>query len=267
MDNAVALRQMTEAFRELGGRAAARAARPKLITLGGDHSLALPALRALREVYGRPLRVLHFDAHLDTWHPAKYPSAWPSEQAHFNHGSMFWLAGQEGVIANSSSSSSSGPSVHAGLRTRLSGNSFADHEDDDAQNWVRISADDIDDIGTRGVVDAILAAFGDDPADPVYLSVDIDVLDPAFAPGTGTPEPGGWTTRELIRILRGIEGLNVVGADVVEVAPAYQGAGEETALAAAQVVYEILSSMVKKGMAEMGKVKQVEGEERGRDEL
>ena len=69
----------------------------------------------------------------------------------------------------------------------------------------------------------------------------------AFAPGTGTPEPGGWTTRELIRILRGIEWLNVVGADVVEVAPAYQGAGEETALAAAQVVYEILTSMVKKG--------------------
>ncbi len=88
--------------------------------------------------------------------------------------------------------------------------------------------------------------------DPVYLSVDIDVLDPAFAPGTGTPEPGGWTTRELIRILRGIEGLNVVGADVVEVAPAYQGNGEETALAAAQVVFEILSSIVKKGMQGMG---------------
>lgn len=88
---------------------------------------------------------------------------------------------------------------------------------------------------------------------PVYLSVDIDVLDPAFAPGTGTPEPGGWTTRELIRVLRGVEGLNVVGADVVEVSPAYQGAGEETALAAAQVVYEIVSSMVKKGMVDMAK--------------
>lgn len=266
MDNAVALRQMTAAFQELGSRPAPRAAKPKLVTLGGDHSLALPALRALREVYGRPMRVLHFDAHLDTWHPAKYPSAWPSEQANFNHGSMFWLAGQEGVIANSSAAGASGPSVHAGLRTRLSGDSFEDHEDDDAQNWVRISADDIDDLGTRGVVDAILAAFGDG-GDPVYLSVDIDVLDPAFAPGTGTPEPGGWTTRELIRILRGIEGLNVVGADVVEVSPAYQGAGEETALAAAQVVYEIISSMVKKGMGEMGKVKEVKGEETGRDEL
>jgi agmatinase len=264
VDNAVALKQMTAAFQELGSRPAVRASKPKLITLGGDHSLALPALRALKEIYGRPVRVLHFDAHLDTWHPEKYPSAWPSEQAHFNHGSMFWLAGNEGVIANSSALG--GPSVHAGLRTRLSGNTFEDHEDDSAQNWVRISADDIDDIGTRGVVDAILAAFGD-AEDPVYLSVDIDVLDPAFAPGTGTPEPGGWTTRELIRILRGLEGLNVVGADVVEVAPAYQGAGEETALAGAQVVYEILSSMVKKGMTEMGKVKEVAAEERQKDEL
>lgn len=255
---------MTEAFAELGGRRAVRAARPKLITLGGDHSLALPALRALKGIYGRPLRVLHFDAHLDTWHPEKYPSAWPSEQAHFNHGSMFWLAGNEGLISNATGVDA--PSVHAGLRTRLSGDTFGDHEDDSAQNWVRISADDIDDIGTKGVVAAILEAFGD-AEDPVYLSVDIDVLDPAFAPGTGTPEPGGWTTRELIRILRGIEGLNVVGADIVEVAPAYQGAGEETALAGAQVAYEILSSMVKKGMTEMGKVKQVKEEENGRDEL
>ena len=91
------------------------------------------------------------------------------------------------------------------------------------------------------------------------------MLDPAFAPGTGTPEPGGWTTRELIRILRGIETLNVVGADVVEVAPAYQGAGEETALAAAQVVYEIVTSMVKKGREGMGRVGETVMD--GRDEL
>ena len=73
---------------------------------------------------------------------------------------------------------------------------------------------------------------------PVYLSVDIDVLDPGLAPGTGTPGPGGWTTRELIQILRGVEDLNLVGADIVEVAPAYDGRGEETSLAAAQVVFE-----------------------------
>lgn len=266
MDNAVALLQMTEAYKELGSRGTVSPLlqKPKLITLGGDHSLALPALRALNAAYGKPLRVLHFDAHLDTWHPAKYPSSWPSDQAHFNHGSMFWLAGNEGLLINDTSL----PSVHAGLRTRLSGDGWDDFEDDTKQNWVRIVADDIDEIGTAGVIQSILKSLPGD--DPVYLSVDIDVLDPAFAPGTGTPEPGGWTTRELIRILRGIEGLNVVGADVVEVAPAYQGQGEETALAGAQVVYEILSSMVKKGMQEMGKVSAAsseEQEERTKDEL
>ncbi len=160
---------------------------------------------------------------------------------------MFWMANQEGLLSNASSE----PSVHAGLRTRLSGTDLADHDDDTGQNWVRYAADEIDDIGTKGLVDGIMATLGTE--DPVYLSVDIDVLDPAFAPGTGTPEPGGWTTRELIRILRGIEDLNLVGADVVEVSPAYQGNGEETSLAAAQVAYEILSSMVKKGMQSMAK--------------
>jgi agmatinase len=106
---------------------------------------------------------------------------------------------------------------------------------------------------------------------PVYLSVDIDVLDPGLAPGTGTPEPGGWTSRELIRILRGVEGLNLVGADVVEVAPAYDGVGEQTALAGAQVVYEMLTSMVKRGLKDRGeKVRVYESgkKDRGvRDEL
>ncbi|KAI0408794.1 agmatinase [Xylaria palmicola] len=255
LDNAQALAQMSTAFSELGARppSSPLLAKPKLITLGGDHSLSLPALRALKAAYGRPLRVLHFDAHLDTWHPDKYPSYWGSAQSQFNHGSMFWVAGREGLLSTnaSSSSSSAGPSVHAGLRTRLSGDGLDDYDDDDAQGWVRLSADDIDELGTGGIVERIMATLGTE--DPVYLSVDIDVLDPAFAPGTGTPEPGGWTTRELIRILRGVEGLNVIGADVVEVAPAYQGSGEETALAAAQVVFEILSSMVKRGMQEMGK--------------
>ncbi|KAG7133637.1 Guanidinobutyrase like protein [Verticillium longisporum] len=264
MDNGIALQQMTEAFAELGKRRPLSSSmrRPKLMTLGGDHSLALPALRALREIYGQPIRVLHFDAHLDTWHPSKYPSAWAPTP--FNHGSMFWLAGTEGLLSNATT----GPSVHAGLRTRLSGTDASDHDDDTAQNWVRISADEMDDFGTAGVIARIMETLGTE--DPVYLSVDIDVLDPAFAPGTGTPEPGGWTTRELIRVLRGVEGLNVVGADVVEVSPAYQGAGEETALAAAQVVYEVLSSMVKRGLGEMGRESEVQGdatEEDLKDEL
>ena len=88
---------------------------------------------------------------------------------------------------------------------------------------------------------------------PVYLSVDIDVIDPGLAPGTGTPEPGGWLTRELVQVLRAVEDLNIVGADVVEVSPSYDGAGEQTALAGAQVAYELLTSMVKRGAKDVKK--------------
>ncbi|KAF4614399.1 hypothetical protein G7Y89_g15337 [Cudoniella acicularis] len=263
--NAVALTQMTSAYLELGHRSSLSSSlpHPKIISLGGDHSLALAALRGLKSVYGTPIAVLHFDAHLDTWHPAKYPSPWPSKQAEFNHGSMFWIASNEGLILN-------GSSVHAGLRTRLSGADWGDYEDDTSQGFLRISSDDIDDIGPKGIIDLIMTRIGTEV--PVYLSVDIDVLDPGLAPGTGTPEAGGWTSRELIRILRGIEGLNVVGADVVEVAPAYDGVGEQTALAGAQVVYEILTSVVKRGLRDMGRIAEVAGrdgekKERGKGEV
>lgn len=150
---------------------------------------------------------------------------------------MFWVAHNESLLLPQKS-------VHAGLRTKLSG--IGDNEDDDAQGWTRFSTDDIDDIGAKGIAEKIIKHVGTET--PVYLSIDIDVIDPGLAPGTGTPEPGGWTTRELIRVLRGIEGLNVVGADVVEVSPSYDGAGETTALAAAQVGFEILTSMVKRGL-------------------
>ncbi|KAI9713888.1 MAG: hypothetical protein M1820_000618 [Bogoriella megaspora] len=238
-DNSLALRQMSEAYLELG----LRSPLSKLITLGGDHSIALPALRALAKKHSQPISVVHFDAHLDTWHPAKYPSAWfdpqdPDTQSFFTHGTMFWMAANEGLIAN-------GSSVHAGLRCRLS---EGDNEDDEAQGWTRITTDDIDDIGVGGIVEKILNQVGTER--PVYLSIDIDTIDPGLAPGTGTPEPGGWSTRELVRILRGIEGLNLVGADVVEVAPAYDGTGEATALAGAQVVFEVLTSMVKRGLVD-----------------
>lgn len=115
---------------------------------------------------------------------------------------------------------------------------------------MRVHADDIDELGPLGIVDAIINRVGLDPQQPVYLSIDIDVLDPGTAPGTGTPEPGGWTTREFIRILRGLEGLNLVGADIVEVSPAYDNKGETTALAAAQVAFEVITSMVKSGVTE-----------------
>lgn len=248
-DNALALRQLSEAYVELGTRKpatdkvdASHQGRSRLLTLGGDHSIALPALRALKQRYGEPVTVLHFDAHLDTWHPGKYPSAWVDAgadfaQSFFNHGSVFWLAGNEGLIRNGS--------VHAGLRTRLSGGDFADYDDDTQQGWYRIPADDIDDFGVKTVIERIMKQLGTEK--PVYLSVDIDVIDPGLAPATGTPEPGGWTTREMIRILRGVEGLNIVGADIVEVSPAYDDAGEGTSLAAAQVAFEILTSMVKRG--------------------
>ncbi|KAJ6263154.1 Guanidinobutyrase [Drechslerella dactyloides] len=257
-DNALALEQMTDALEELLSRnsniydsAATDAAKtlvkdkkvPKIVTLGGDHTVALAALRALNKYHG-PLAVLHFDAHLDTWDPIKYPSAWSSDQVKLNHGSMFWLA----QTAYDPPLIFPNASVHAGLRTRLSGVDFDDYHDDTRQGWYRIEADEIDDVGVQGVVAAILDNLGKEL--PVYLSVDIDVIDPGIAPGTGTPEPGGWTTREMIRILRGLEGLNLVGADIVEVAPAYDGPGEQTALAAAQIVFEILTSMVKQGVQE-----------------
>jgi agmatinase len=169
---------------------------------------------------------------------------------------MFWIAATEGLIVN-------GSSVHAGLRTRLSGDEPEDYFDDSQQGWIRISTDDIDDVGVKGVIQTIMDRVGTET--PVYLSIDIDVIDPGMAPGTGTPEPGGWSTRELIRILRGIETMNVIGADIVEVSPAYDSSAETTGLAAAQIAYEVITSIVKKGLMEQAKTTQ--SKEQSRDEL
>lgn len=235
MDNHLAFKQMDIAFDELLQRSSANDSRvpPRYVVLGGDHSVLLPHLRALKKHYGR-LNVLHFDAHLDTWSPLKYPSFWRTDQNDLNHGSMLWQAHEEGLTTNRN--------VHAGVRTKLSG--IEDYQDDDAQNWVRIEADDIWLKGPQYVVDKILETIPKDS--PTYLSVDIDVLDPGFASGTGTQESGGWLPRELIHILRGVEELTIVGADVVEVAPAYD-VSEVTATNGAQMVFEILTSMVKQG--------------------
>lgn len=233
-ENFVALRQLSEAYAQLGSNPVSLGSPisiPKLITLGGDHSITLPALRALHAKYNKQIAIVHFDAHLDTWVAGAQPP-WTHEANGFNHGSMLWQAHEEGLILNGS--------IHVGLRSRIG--SAQDWVDDDKQGWERIFSDDIDDIGAQGIIDSILKQIGTEH--PTYLSIDIDVLDPTAAPGTGTPEVGGWTTRELIRILRGIEELNLVGADVVEVSPAYDDQAETTTKAAQQFVFEIVTSIV-----------------------
>lgn len=256
IDNKVALDQMTMALEELGHRSPADKdgfAHPRLMILGGDHSLSLPALRSLKWLYG-PVAVLHFDAHLDTLHPSSYPSSLAGP-ADFNHGSMFWMAHREGLIRDSSS-------VHAGLHTRLSGTDWSSYLNDDEQGFFRIGAEEIDEIGVRGVISRIRDRIGLET--PVYLSIDIDVLDPAFAPGTGAPETGGWTTRELLSILSGVRDLNVVGADIVEVSPPFDSLGGDTAFAAATLAYEIITSWVIGGFGDGEHQGQ---DQRGRDEL
>ncbi|KAF5664448.1 agmatinase 1 [Fusarium heterosporum] len=207
---------------------------PRVITLGGDHTITLPLLRSINRAYG-PVTVIHFDSHLDTWKPKVFGGS-PSEVASINHGTYFYHAAMEGLLANDTN-------IHAGIRTTLSGPS--DYDNDGYCGFEIVEAREIDTIGADGIIKKILKRV---PADrPVYLSIDIDTLDPAFAPATGTPETGGWSTRELRTIIRGLESLNLIAADIVEVAPAYDTNAEHTTMAAADVLYEVMSIMVKKG--------------------
>ncbi|KAJ5689984.1 hypothetical protein N7462_004376 [Penicillium macrosclerotiorum] len=207
---------------------------PRIISLGGDHSIVLPILRSLKTVYG-PISVIHLDSHLDTWDPYEGYTGIASEQSAITHGTFFWHASREGCIHK-------GASVHGGLRTKLFG--LKDYEiDSDVVGFHRIEAREIDDIGVNGIIQRTLDVVG---KNPVYLSIDIDVLDPSIAPATGTPESGGWTTRELKRYIKGLEGLNLVGADVVEVSPPYDSTAEMTSVAAADLIIDILAAMAKK---------------------
>jgi len=131
-------------------------------------------------------------------------------------------------------------SIHGGVRCKLAG--LGDLDNDDAVGFQVISTDDIDDLGIPAIIRKIRNRIGDSP---VYLSLDIDVIDPGLAPATGTPEAGGWTTREVKRIIRGLAGLNFVGADIVEVSPAYDNA-EITGIAAADLVHDFLSLFLSK---------------------
>jgi len=203
---------------ESGARATLAAA-DRLVALGGDHTVALPLLRATAARHG-PVALVHFDAHLDTWDTYF--------GAPYTHGTPFRRAAEEGLLAL-------GHSVHVGVRGPLY--SAADLTDDASLGFSIVSTEDVARRGVDEAVGRIRERAGDQP---VYLSVDIDVLDPAHAPGTGTPEPGGLTTRELQLILRGLAGLRLAGADVVEVSPPYDHA-ELTSLAAANVAYEMLS--------------------------
>src|SRR4051812_9673012 len=198
----------------------------QMVWLGGDHSITLPLLRAYRRHFGRPLAVVHFDAHCDTW------------TDHFGepsgHGTWVYEAIQEGLVVRE-------------CMTQFGIRSAGERA---ARDYVRDQGGLIFPArALRGLAaPAEPAPFGAQvgerggatPRPPLYLSFDIDALDPAHAPGTGTPEPGGLTTAQVMLLLRGLAGLPLVGADVVEVAPPYDHA-ELTSLAAANLAYELLT--------------------------
>lgn len=216
---------------------------PRIITLGGDHTIVLPILRSVKRAYG-PISVIHFDSHLDTWKPKVFGGS-PSKMAAINHGTYFYHAGMEGLLANDSN-------IHVGIRTTLSGPS--DYTNDRYIGFQIVEAREIDTIGIQGIIKRIVDRIG--TKNPVYLSIDIDTLDPAYAPATGTPETGGWSTRELRTIIRGLKDLNFIGADIVEVAPAYDTNAELTTMAAADILFEVISIMSLKGpMSNMVKQK------------
>ena len=180
-----------------------------LLTLGGDHFISLPILREYAAKFG-PLSLIHFDAHTDT----------EEVEDEFNHGSMFLRAQRESLIDPARS-------VQVGIRTEYA---YEDYP------FTVLDATWVHDHSANETAATIARAVGDSPA---YLSFDIDCLDPAFAPGTGTPHPGGLSTQLALEILRGLVDCNIVGMDVVEVAPAYDHA-EITALAAASIGAEFL---------------------------
>jgi agmatinase len=193
----------------------------RIITLGGDHTIALPLLRAAYAVHG-PIALIHFDAHLDTWDTYF--------GARYTHGTPFRRASEEGLL-------SMDHCAHVGIRNGVY--SRQDFFEDRRLGFAIVSTLDIAKRGVDEAIDRVRERVGDLP---VYISIDIDVLDPAHAPGTGTPEPGGITTRELQMILHGLADLPVIGADVVEVSPSYDHA-ELTAMAAAGTIYELMAML------------------------
>jgi agmatinase len=179
------------------------------LCLGGDHFVSYPVLRSHAKIHGQ-VSLVHFDAHSDTW---------PNTGERVDHGTMFWRAAQDGIVDPARS-------VQIGLRTT----------NDDTLGFNILDARWVHEHGPAAVAAEVRRIVGDDT---VYLTFDIDCLDPAYAPGTGTPVCGGLSTYQALEIIRGLAGINLVGMDVVEVAPAYDS-GDVTAYAAASLATEIL---------------------------
>jgi agmatinase len=190
------------------------------ISLGGDHTVSLPILRACAKQHG-PVALVHFDAHPDFWPP-------PAEDRPYHHGTVFHIAAQEGLIDLERS-------VQVGIRGTISAMVV-----DDARRagFDLITADEFFDLGIAETLGRIRSRA----SGKVYVSLDIDAADPAYAPGTGTPEVAGLNSREMVRLVRGLQGLEIVGFDVVEVSPPWDSS-EITALLAAHLVYEFLVIM------------------------
>ncbi|MFZ9037741.1 MAG: agmatinase [Gammaproteobacteria bacterium] len=192
---------------------------PVIVSLGGDHTIAVPLLRSVNKVAGQ-VALVHFDAHLDTWDTYF--------GAPYTHGTPFRRAAEESLFNEAAS-------MHVGIRGPLY--SPDDLARDEELGFKTVHCDELQTHGVEHVVKRIRDRIGDNP---LYLSIDIDVLDPAHAPGTGTPEIAGLSSRELVNIIRGLQGANLVAADIVEVAPAYDHA-EITSLAAATLAFEMVN--------------------------
>jgi agmatinase len=190
------------------------------LALGGDHSITLAELRALARRYG-PLSLVQLDSHGDTW------EAYFGQK--FFHGTTFKRAVEEGVVDATTS-------VQAGMRGSLYGSEDIDVAKE--MGFTVLTTDELRDLGPAGYSKLVTDTVG---TRPVFMSFDIDFLDPAFAPGTGTPEVGGFSTAEALAFVRALRGVKLAGCDVVEVAPPYDGPGMQTALAAANIAYDLLS--------------------------
>lgn len=180
-----------------------------LLSLGGDHFVTLPLLRAHHKHHGK-MALVHFDAHTDTY----------SNGSSYDHGTMFYHAPKEGIISVEHS-------IQVGIRTEYT---------EEGHGFEVINGMEGNDLTGAQIAERIRSRVGDLP---VYLTFDIDCLDPAFAPGTGTPVCGGLTSDKILKVLRALEGINIVGMDVVEVSPAYDQS-ELTSLAAATIGHELL---------------------------